>query len=204
MRVISGSARGTVLASFKGDAIRPTLDRVKESLFNQIRPSLAGARFLDLFAGTGNIGIEALSQGADFVVFVENDAKAVDLIHKNLAKCRFPEKTADGKHRWALLKTSATLALKKLAEQNCRFDFAYIDPPFHEGWYDKILPALDASPLLNKDALVIVERFRKTDLAENYGTLSLIKDRRIGDTCLSFFARPAGTLAPASEQTNDE
>ena len=188
MRVIGGRAGGTKLVSFKGSAIRPTLDRVKESFINQVRPVMGGARFLDLFAGTGNIGIEALSQGAAKVVFVESDRKAQELIARNLEKCRFGKAGDFQGPGLELLRTAALQAIRALdAKERC-FDLVYVDPPFREGLYGETLLSLANSHLLNASSLVIVEHHRKNALLENYGRLVLVKERQIGDSCLSFFS----------------
>lgn len=188
MRVIGGRARGTRLAGFKGDAIRPTLDRVKESFINQVRPSIVGAHFLDLFAGTGNIGVEALSQGAEAVVFVEIDRKAQELICKNMEKCHFGKPGVSSGPGWELLRASALQAIQLLDRKGSRFDLVYLDPPFNKGLYEETLLALADSRILDADSLVIAEHYRKNALEENYGKLNLVKERRIGDTCLSFFS----------------
>jgi 16S rRNA (guanine(966)-N(2))-methyltransferase RsmD len=189
MRVIGGTAKSTPLASLKGAKVRPTLDRVRESLFNQIAGGVAGARFLDLFAGSGAIGIEALSRGAEEVVFVELNSKAQAIIYQNLAKCRFLDSESEEKKskNWILLKSNALHALKVLAERDHQFDLVYVDPPYADGLYEEILMALAHSPLLAESAQVIAEHHHKTALLENYDKLSLIKTRQIGDTCLSFY-----------------
>lgn len=192
MRVISGSAKGTKLESFKGASIRPTLDRVKESFFNQLQPVIEGAFFLDLFAGSGNIGIEALSRGAAKVVFVEHHPPAQALVYKNLRKCRFwDEKKSHEEHHWFLLKTDALQAIKILDSRDYQFDLVYVDPPFDAELYEDCLTALSASGLLNDTARVIVEHYHKTALRENYGKIRLIRKRKIGDTCLSFYGYEA-------------
>ena len=189
MRVIGGTAKSTPLVSLKGAKVRPTLDRVRESLFNQIAGELAGARFLDLFAGSGAIGIEALSRGAEEVVFVELNSKAQAIIYQNLAKCRFLDSESEEKKskNWILLKSNAQHALKVLTERDHQFDLVYVDPPYADGLYEEILMALAQSPLLAESAQVIAEHHHKTALLENYDKLSLIKTRQIGDTCLSFY-----------------
>jgi 16S rRNA (guanine966-N2)-methyltransferase len=189
MRVIGGTAKSTPLASLKGAKVRPTLDRVRESLFNQIAGEVAGARFLDLFAGSGAIGIEALSRGAEEVVFVELNSKAQAIIYQNLAKCRFLNSESEEKKskNWILLKSNALHALKVLAERGHQFDLVYVDPPYADGLYEEILVALAHSHLLGESAQVIAEHHHKTALLENYDKLSLIKIRQIGDTCLSFY-----------------
>ena len=181
MRVISGTARGTRLVSLGNTSIRPTLDRVKESFFNQVGPRLEGTTFLDLFAGSGNIGVEALSRGADRVVFVETDVKAQNIILQNLEKCKMDTS------RWELLKSSALNALNNLATQNELFDLVYADPPFDEDLYDPTLLELSSSGVLSQDAVVVAEHFHKTVLQKMYDKLNYYKDRRLGDSCLSFF-----------------
>jgi 16S rRNA (guanine966-N2)-methyltransferase len=181
MRVISGTARGTRLVSLGSADIRPTLDRVKESFFNQVGPGLEGVAFLDLFAGSGSMGLEALSRGAESVVFVEPNPKAQRIIMQNLEKCKMTIENP----RWDLLKSTALSGLKTLQEYD--FDLVYIDPPFADGLYEPTLKSLAAGNCLHSDAVVVVEHFHKTDLLENYDRLNLYKNRRIGDSCLSFF-----------------
>ncbi len=189
MRVIGGTAKSTPLASLKGAKVRPTLDRVRESLFNQIAGEVQGARFLDLFAGSGAIGIEALSRGAEEVVFVELNHRAQAVIYQNLAKCRFLDsesKEKKSKH-WILLKSNALHALDLLAERHHQFDLVYVDPPYDDNLYAETLTALGRSHLLAESAQVIAEHHHKTALQENYDKLNLSKTRKIGDTCLSFY-----------------
>ncbi len=188
MRVISGKARGAKLECLKGDAVRPTLDRVKESLFNQLRPDIPGAWFLDLFAGSGSIGVEALSEGAAKVVFVEINSKAQTLIYKNLEHCRFWKSSEGSKEApWTLLKSNALRAVHVLDERGSRFDLIYVDPPFTDDLYEETLLALESSSLLKTDGRVVVEHSHKKGLADNYGKLVLIKSRKIGHTRLSFY-----------------
>lgn len=183
MRVISGTARGTRLVSLGSADIRPTLDRVKESFFNQVGPGLEGVTFLDLFAGSGSMGIEALSRGAEMVAFVEPNPEAQRIILQNLEKCRM---TGDSP-RWVLLKSPALAGLKTLKEQKLSFDLVYVDPPFADDLYEPTLLGLSPSGILRQEAMVVVEHFHKTVLQKNYDKLEFYKDRRLGDSCLSFF-----------------
>ena len=185
MRVISGTARGTRLASLGSADIRPTLDRVKESFFNQVGPGLEGVAFLDLFAGSGSMGIEALSRGAETVVFVEPNPKAQRIIIQNLEKCKMTSN--EEPPRWDLLKSSALTGLKTLKDRGLGFDLIYVDPPFAASLYEPTLLELSSSGVLRRDAVVVVEHFHKTVLRKNYDKLKFYKDRRLGDSCLSFF-----------------
>ena len=185
MRVISGTARGTRLIDLGETEIRPTLDRVKESFFNQVGLNLTGLNFLDLFAGTGSMGIEALSRGADKVVFVEHNSQAQSLIFRNLEKCRM---TVDNQtERWELIKLDALIGLSVLRAKGSLFDLVYVDPPFGENLYQCCLSLLSDSEVLKEEAWVIVEHFHKKKLQQSYGRLNSFKDRRMGDSCLSFF-----------------
>ena len=184
MRVIAGKSKGTRLSSFKGNAIRPTLDRVKESLFNQISPFIKGASFLDLFAGTGSIGIEAMSRNASDVVFVEDNPNAQDLVYSNLKKCRLINESSNN---WQLIKLGAHQAIELLEKKQNSFDLVYVDPPFEKEIYDSCLLKLANSQILKKSSLVLVEHFHKNALLENYDRIQLQNKRRLGDTCISLF-----------------
>jgi len=191
MRVISGSARGTRLQSFKGAKIRPTLDRVKESYFNRVGPGLSDLWFLDLFAGSGNMGVEALSRDAAQTVFVEKDARAQEVILRNLEKCHFGSEGDEGAN-WVLLKMEAVQAIQVLEGRGQRFDLVYVDPPFTQELYADCLIELAGSKILQPEALVTVERHHKNNLEPNYGRLSLLNERRMGDTCLGFYGLGEG------------
>ena len=149
MRVISGAARGTRLLELDDLEVRPTLDRVKESFFNLIGQTMDGRTFLDLFAGSGSMGIEALSRGAEKVFFVEKDVAAQALIKRNLEKCRM----ADQITRWQLIKQEVLQVLPLLREQSTQFDFIYVDPPFADDLYQSTLSTLE--DVLKKDGWVI-------------------------------------------------
>ena len=189
MRVIAGQAKGTKLTSTKGSQVRPTLDQVKETLFNILGHDLSGEYFLDLFGGSGAIGIEALSRGAEKVVWVENNRQSHDLIHANLEKCRFKnnDESKSSCFDWELLKMGALQALPILEKKSFKFDVIYIDPPFAENLYEKCLIDLSKSQLLKEEALVVVEHHNKNVLQEIYGKLLLNDQRQSGETSLSFY-----------------
>ena len=189
MRVIAGQAKGIKLTSIKGSQVRPTLDQVKETLFNILGHDLSGEYFLDLFGGSGAIGIEALSRGAEKVVWVENNRQSHDLIHANLKKCRFKnnDESKSSCFDWELLKMGALQALPILEKKSFKFDVIYIDPPFADNLYEKCLIDLSKSQLLKEEALVVVEHHNKNVLQEIYGKLLLNDQRQSGDTSLSFY-----------------
>jgi len=189
MRVIAGQAKGTRLAGIKSGQVRPTLDQVRETLFNILDHDLSGEYFLDWFGGSGAVGIEALSRGAEKVVLVENDRRSQDLIYANLKNCRFEnnDENKSSCFNWELLKMDALQALPILEKKSLKFDVIYIDPPFADNLYKKCLTALSKSKLLKKGSLVVVEHHCKNVLQEIYGKLSLGDQRRSGDTSLSFY-----------------
>jgi 16S rRNA (guanine966-N2)-methyltransferase len=189
MRVIAGQAKGTKLRGIKGNQIRPTLDHVREALFNILGHDLSSEYFLDLFGGSGAIGIEALSRGAEKVVWVEKNRQSQDLIYANLKKCRFfNDKSKPYFFNWDLLKIDAFQALTVLEKMKLIFDIVYIDPPFADNLYEKCLMSLFRSKLLKKGSLVVVEHHNKNVLQKNYGKLFLDDQRQLGDTFLSFYS----------------
>ena len=193
MRVIAGKARGTRLAGLKGADIRPTLDRVKESFFNKVGQTLEGETFLDLFAGTGSMGIEALSRGAEKVVFVEKNHQAQNLIYSNLERCHLGPDGVDSQDKnWVLLKHDALHALKVLDERGYSFDIVYVDPPFADDVYADCLLALSRSRLLMEASLVVVEHHSQKVLEKKYDKLAFQVERRLGDSCLSYYQIASG------------
>ena len=189
MRVIAGQAKGTRLAGLKGSRVRPTLDRVRESLFNILGQNFSGDYFLDWFGGSGAVGIEALSRGAEKVVWVENNRQAQKLIYANLEKCRFWSDEGKPKSaNWVLLKMDALQAVSVLEERSFQFDIIYMDPPFADDLYAKCLTTLSKSQLLKVSSIVVVEHHHKNFLQKLYGKLQLADQRQVGDTCLSFYS----------------
>jgi 16S rRNA (guanine(966)-N(2))-methyltransferase RsmD len=160
---------------------------VRETLFNILGHELSGEYFLDWFGGSGAVGLEALSRGAEKVVWVENNRLSQDLIYANLKKCRFLNNEAKSYHNWELLKVDALQALSVLETKALRFDVVYIDPPFVDNLYDECLTGLSKSQLLKKKSLVVVEHHKKKLLQKSYGQLLLSDQRWSGDTSLSFY-----------------
>jgi 16S rRNA (guanine(966)-N(2))-methyltransferase RsmD len=183
VRVISGSARGRRLLAPQDLRVRPTADRVKEALFSIIisrEGSLAGKRVLDLCAGTGSLGIEALSRGAAEVVFVDNHRESAEFITRNIELTGFA-----GKGR--VLAREVLSALRDLEKSAERFDLVFLDPPYRAGLAEKILAGLADSRLLSDDALVVAEFASGELLAPAFGCLQECDRRKYGDTSVAFY-----------------
>lgn len=163
MRVIAGTARSLPLKCIEGMDTRPTTDRIKETLFNMIQPDIPGCRFLDLFAGSGAIGIEALSRGAKEAVFVENKKKAFACVKDNLSFTRLSD-------RARVLFNDAIAALYELKGEPA-FDIIFLDPPYNQGLEQQVLAVLQNSALADENTTLILETSKtsNTDWIEAYG-----------------------------------
>ncbi len=172
MRVIAGSARRLTLVTPKGDVTRPTGDKIKETLFNILSPYLAGVSFLDLFSGSGGIGIEALSRGADFATFIEKDKNAYDCIKKNLETTHFTDR--------AVLRRADVLTCLTEMGKRGGYDIIFMDPPYNKGLEKSVLKILaDDERLCSTKTLIIIETAADTDMSyiEQLGfTIERIKD----------------------------
>ena len=179
MRIIGGRLKGRRLARVKGQ-IRPTADRVREAIFNILGPDVNDTQVLDLFAGTGALGIEALSRGARNAVFVENHPSALQVLQRNLAQCGLTEVCR-------VLPLPASKALTRLAASGERFSLIFLDPPYGYGIPDTLLPVLAQKNLLAPNGRIIVEHSRLEDLAAAYQNLVRHDQRRYGATLVSFY-----------------
>jgi len=189
MRIIAGKYRSRILKSLKGNALRPTSDRLRETLFNVLGAKVSGSRFLDIFAGTGAVGIEALSRGATEAVFIENHAPAAVLIRRNLESLDITQSAH-------ILPLDALRALEKLTARrkptDPPFDFAFVDPPYAENdQYDRVLGFLGSAPFLGAGSIVIAEHRRTHELPQSFGRLMQTRLLRQGDAALSFFEHQA-------------
>lgn len=185
MRVITGAARGRPLKSVPGRAVRPTADRVKESLFSAWQGRVDGALFLDVFAGSGAIGIEALSRGAERVVFIERESRHVAVIRQNLASCGFADHPGV-----EILTMDASAGLDLLTRRGSRFDLIFIDPPYRQDLIPPALSRIAAGGVLAPDGVLVAERERKDPVPpEVAGTISLrwMRDSTFGETVLSWY-----------------
>ncbi len=189
MRIIAGTFRSRILKSLKGQALRPTSDRLRETLFDVLGQDVAASRFLDLFAGTGAIGIEALSRGAAEAVFVENHAPAAALIRRNL-------ESLDIRKGATVLVADALRGLEMLASgrkgKNFEFNYIFLDPPYAAANdYARVLESLGSGNLLAPGGVVIAEHRRSFDLPEEVGALRCYRVLKQGDAALSFYRRAA-------------
>lgn len=203
MRVISGSAKGRKLKSPKSSETRPIMDRVKTALFDILAPDIHGVRFLDLFAGTGGIGIEALSRGASSATFIERSPVAVKLVRENLAI------TGLGEHA-EVLHADAFNFLKAAATHGRRYDIVYVAPPQYEGMAARTVEELDKHPLTEPGGLVIAQIHPREagDLAPlQLRRLRRYDERRYGSTLLVFYEDDPDGLRDAEHeesQSNDD
>jgi 16S rRNA (guanine966-N2)-methyltransferase len=189
VRVITGSAKGRKLTAVPGPGTRPITARVKSALFSILGPAVYECMLLDLFGGTGAVGIEALSRGAQRVVFVERARKAIFTIRKNLEITRLAE-------RAEIIQADAFQYLNS-APADLAFDFIYVAPPQHKALWAKALLALDAKPLLSPDGQIIVQIHPKEYEPLTIRNLRLTDERRYGSTVLLFYALKEGGRAEA-------
>ena len=186
MRIIAGAYKGRNLKSPPSMNVRPTSDRLRETLFNVIAPRIEETRFLDLCAGSGAVGIEALSRGASYVTFVDRSRRSCKLIEANLELCRVPEEQHE------IYSSEAGEFLRQTRSEP--WDIVFFDPPYKED-YLKTLEYLGGTTLklLSEDGLVIVEHHPKNTLPETIGKLKRTRVLKQGDSSLSFYQRSGDT-----------
>lgn len=163
MRIIAGTARSLPLKTVDGMGTRPTTDRIKETLFNMLQSEIAGSYFLDLFAGSGQMGLEAVSRGAGYAVFVDNNKKAVACIEDNIRFTKFDKESK--------VYSSDVLSALRAMEGKYQFDIIFMDPPYNQGIEKEVLRYLATSSLLKEDTTIIVEASLETkfDYLEEFG-----------------------------------
>lgn len=179
MRVITGRARGAVLAAPKGMQTRPTLDQVKEGIFSAIQFEVEGRRVLDLFAGSGQLGIEALSRGAQRAVFVDHSREACRIIRGNLEKTGFTEE--------AEVVCSDYLGYLHSCRQ--KFDLIFLDPPYAEIFLENALKTISEIDILSKSGIIVCERESGRTLDENFGSFCRSRDYRYGRAEVTLYRR---------------
>jgi len=183
-RVISGKYRGTQLDTLKGDLTRPTTDKVKEALFSIIQNKLPDAIFLDLFSGSGQIGIEAVSRGASEAVFVEQNPKAISVLRANIEKTRIVAGVS-------VIKTDVFRALSDLSATGKKFDIIFMDPPYADAvaFVRRVAKLISEYGLLNKDGIFVCEHSSCDNTDENVMNLTFSRRCKYGTTMLTFYNR---------------
>jgi 16S rRNA (guanine966-N2)-methyltransferase len=180
MRVISGQHKGRILQAVPGNTTRPTTDKVKESLFSMIGPYFQGGVCLDLYAGTGSLGIEAISRGMERGIFVDIDRKAIETIRHNIRSLGIEQQTE-------VYKNDALRALNALMKRKCSFDLVFLDPPYAKENNALILHRLSEGGLLKPGAIISVEHDASRRIAEIPQGMEIWKENRFGDISLTIF-----------------
>lgn len=180
MRVISGTCKGRPLKAVPGTSTRPTTDKVKESIFNIIGPFFEGGKGLDLYAGSGGLGIEAISRGLDFVVFVDQNPKAIEIIQQNLKNCRFDDKAE-------VYRNEAKRALKAVTKRNILFDVIFLDPPYAKQRLEEEIEFISKSNFLSAQGIIVVEHDASLIINASIDKLICIRQERYGDTGISIY-----------------
>lgn len=180
MRVITGSIKGHRLRTVRNQALRPTAGKVKEALFDILQREIPGSFLLDLYAGIGGIGIEALSRGAAHVAFVESNHAILNILRQNIKRSGFE---AEAK----VFGMTAAQFLRSKIHGNLRFDILFLDPPYHGSELKKVLPLLTRNDMIKRNSLVVIEHFHKTEMESSIGLLQKRRMYQYGDTCLTVY-----------------
>jgi 16S rRNA (guanine966-N2)-methyltransferase len=181
LRVISGKLRGKRLFSIRGRSLRPTSDRVRESIFDILQGSMEEVKVLDLFAGTGAMGIETLSRGGNFAVFVENSPESLDALQRNIAQCRLQGVSE-------VLKMEAGKGIRFLAGRGEIFGLIFLDPPYGRGLVSPTLKAIEESSILTPETWIVAEHSPEEEI-EGVLDLKRMDHRKYGGTRVSFFRK---------------
>ncbi len=180
MRILAGRAKGRKLTPIKTRGIRPTRDSVKESIFAMIQGYVEGSTVLDLFAGTGSLGLEALSQGAKKAIFVEKEKTLLRALMKNRDLCGFQDQAE-------IISLDVEVALKALMRRGEKVDLVFVDPPYGRGYVDKTLRFINAHDMVSEGGMIVVEHGSAVAPSPQWERLSLEKQKRHGDTVISIF-----------------
>lgn len=179
MRIITGRVRGLQLTVPKNMDVRPTADRVKESIFNIIGSAIIDTEVLDLFAGTGNLGLECWSRRAKHITFIDESKESLRLVNSNINKCKA---NADCE----VIKGNAVAVAERLFYQKKRFDFVFCDPPYNKGWIEKIVELLERCPFIKEGGYLIVERSAHNPLPELPEGYENFRSQHYGETIVDF------------------
>ncbi|MHC0037287.1 16S rRNA (guanine(966)-N(2))-methyltransferase RsmD [Pseudoneobacillus sp. C159] len=180
MRVVSGIYKGRTLKAVPGNNTRPTTDKVKEAIFNMIGPYFDGGLGLDLFAGSGSLGIESLSRGLDKVIFVDKDKQALQIIKENIALFDLEEKTE-------VYRNDADRALKAIVKRDIKFDFIFLDPPYKKQQLIKLLEVISQEHILSDSGMVVCEHSADVILPNEVGSLNMVRKEQYGVIGVSIY-----------------
>ncbi|MEG6584098.1 16S rRNA (guanine(966)-N(2))-methyltransferase RsmD [Dendrosporobacter sp. 1207_IL3150] len=180
MRIITGKAKGAKLKAPRGLDTRPTTDRVKESIFNILGDVVNGAKVLDLFAGTGNLGLEALSRGATQAVFIDQSAVSIGVIKDNAAHTKLVDYAEI--HKGDVLRV-----LDRLSNTDRMFDLVFCDPPYNKGYVRSVLEKLDQNGIFAEQGILVLEHSRHESVEGEWKSLELRRSEKYGETIVSFF-----------------
>jgi len=181
LRILGGDFKGKKLKSIKKSKIRPTSARAKTSIFDVLKDEIEGKEILDLYAGSGALGIEALCRGADFVTFVDSSHKSTNIIKKNIEELNFKDKTR-------VFRLDSLKFIRRESEERKRYDIIFCDPPYQKETISKILDSIAEFDILNENGIFILEHHKKEKLIQKEN-LELVKEKRLGDTVVSFFIK---------------
>ena len=180
MRVISGTRKGLPLKAVPGTNTRPTTDKVKESIFNMIGPYFDGGIAVDLFAGSGSLGIESLSRGIDTCIFIEKEQKAVQTINENLKKCRLEDVSE-------IYRIDANRAIKAFEKRELKIDLLFVDPPYSKvGFYDLVHKIVEKG-CMNESGMIVCEHEKMVPLEDAFGAFKLVRRETYGGTVISIY-----------------
>jgi 16S rRNA (guanine(966)-N(2))-methyltransferase RsmD len=182
VRIIGGLFRGRRLRTVSGLAVRPTSDRLRETLFNILSTDIAGSRFLDICAGSGAVAIEAISRGASHATLIEESRRACSVIEENIEALGIAD-------RATVINRDAVAALKRLASQGSSFDIAFFDPPYSSELYTQVLALLGSGSLLEPGAILIIEHRAKTAPPSEVEGLKLYRQLKQGESALAFYVK---------------
>ncbi|MEZ2656578.1 16S rRNA (guanine(966)-N(2))-methyltransferase RsmD [Aneurinibacillus aneurinilyticus] len=180
MRVVAGSKKGHPLQAVPGKGTRPTVDKVKESIFNMIGPYFDGGLVLDLYAGTGGLGIEALSRGAEKCIFVDANRKAIGIVQQNLSSTEMNEKAE-------VYRNDANRALNALKKRELMFNIVFLDPPYAEQKIESQIAIMVDHGLLAPNAMIVAEHDVKDELCNQIGSVDKIREVTYGQTMITVY-----------------
>lgn len=190
MRIIAGAAKGRMLKAVPGMNTRPTTDKVKEAIFSMIGPYFEGGNALDLFAGTGGLGLEAWSRGVEKVIFVDKEKISVDIIRHNV-------KTAGADNDSEIYRNDADRALKAIAKRDMKFSLVFLDPPYRMTGMDTVMEELAGKEMLEPDAAIVVEHDSSVKYPEELPSFRQIRNSRYGDIAVTIYRYISGSTEDA-------